>query len=68
MKREHIKKAAINMVAKSGLINLSRKGLCNAVADPGGGTEPEDVVVSIYIQWTDEVQEEGSETWNGNFT
>lgn len=36
MKREYIKKVAINMVAKSGLINLSRKGLCDAVCIPDG--------------------------------
>jgi hypothetical protein len=37
-------------------------------ADPGGGTPPDEVVVSIYIQWTDEGEEEASENYAGDFT
>ena len=37
-------------------------------SDPGGGTEPADVVVSVYIQWTDEAEEEDSEDYAGDFT
>lgn len=36
MKRDHVKKVAINMVVKSGLANLSRKDLCNAAGIPDG--------------------------------
>jgi hypothetical protein len=37
-------------------------------SDPGGGTEPNDVVVSVYIQWTDEIEEDDVENYTGNFT
>lgn len=36
MKRDHVKNVAVNMVIKSGLINLSRKDLCNAAGIPDG--------------------------------
>jgi hypothetical protein len=35
--------------------------------DPGGGTEPEEVVLSVFIQWLDEPQEEAVEDYAGVF-
>jgi len=38
-------------------------------SSPGGGsTEPNDIVVSVYIQWTDEVEELDVENYTGNFS
>jgi hypothetical protein len=37
-------------------------------ANPGGGTAPNDIVVSLYIQWTDEVEEDDVENYAGNFS
>jgi hypothetical protein len=36
-------------------------------ADPGGGVEPQDIVCSIFVQWTDEPNEESIEDYVGNF-
>jgi hypothetical protein len=36
-------------------------------SNPGGGAEPQDVILSIYIQWADEPQEESIEDYVGNF-
>lgn len=33
----------------------------------GGGVEPQDIIMSVYIQWADEPQEENIEDYVGNF-
>ncbi len=36
--------------------------------NPGGGTAPSEVVVSVYIQWSGEGEEEASEAYGGDFS
>lgn len=62
MKREQIKEVAVCMITENGLINLSRRDLCNRAGIPDGSFPH--VMGCNFVEFVEELKEDGIEEGN----